>query len=235
MTSTADRHGLVDRLAATIQARVLSGEIPSGERLKQETLASEFGVSRTPVREALRKLQSSGLVTVEPNRGAVVRGPNARDVREAYAVRAELEAFAAETAVTHIRDAQLDRLREAEQLFRRSIADLVDDRKRGVVRHWSTESEWEQANNLFHQVIQEASGNRYLVASITFVHQSFPRDLTWSALSQNSHLLEENVEQHHRVLAALERRDAAAARREMHRHVLAAGEIVARQVELRAG
>src|SRR6266566_5905951 len=56
MTTAADRHGLVDRLAATIQARVLSGEIPSGVRLRQETLASEFGVSRTPVREALRKL-----------------------------------------------------------------------------------------------------------------------------------------------------------------------------------
>ena len=123
-----------------------------------------------------------------------MRGPDARDVREAYAVRAELEAFAAETAVTHIRDAQLDRLREAEDLFRRSIEALIDDRRRGVERHWSTESEWERANNLFHQVIQDASGNRYLVASIAFVHQSFPRDLTWSALSQNSHLLEENIE-----------------------------------------
>ena len=235
MNSTADRHGLVDRLAAAIQARVLSGEIPSGVRLRQETLASEFGVSRTPVREALRKLQSSGLVSVEPNRGAVVRGPDARDVREAYAVRAELEAFAAETAVTHIRDAQLDRLREAEDLFRRSIEALIDDRRRGVERHWSTESEWERANNLFHQVIQDASGNRYLVASIAFVHQSFPRDLTWSALSQNSHLLEENIEQHHRVLVALENRDAGAARAAMHEHVLAAGEIVARQVELRGG
>src|SRR5439155_7342542 len=234
MTTTADRHGLVDRLAATIQARVLSGEIPSGVRLRQETLASEFGVSRTPVREALRKLQSSGLVSVEPNRGAVVRGPNARDVREAYAVRAELEAFAAEAAVTHILDAQLDRLREAEDLFRRSIEGLID-RRRGVERHWSNESEWERANDLFHQVIQDASGNRYLVASIAFVHQTFPRDLTWSALSQNSHLLEENIEQHHRVLEALERRDAVAAREAMHEHVLAAGEIVARQVELRGG
>ena len=84
-------------------------------------------------------------------------------------------------------------------------------------------------------MIQDASGNRYLVASIAFVHQTFPRDLTWSALSQNSHLLEENIEQHHRVLEALERRDAVAAREAMHEHVLAAGEIVARQVELRGG
>ena len=86
-----DDAALVDRLASTIQARVLSGEIPTGSRLRQETLASEFGVSRTPVREALRKLQAGGLVQLEPNRGAVVRGPSAREVREAYEVRAELE------------------------------------------------------------------------------------------------------------------------------------------------
>src|SRR5436305_3604945 len=97
---------LVDKLAATLQARVLSGEIPTGSRLRQETLAAEFGVSRTPVREALRKLQSSGVVVVEPNRGAIVHGPTAREVREAYAVRAELEGFAAEHAVAHIGDAE---------------------------------------------------------------------------------------------------------------------------------
>ena len=67
MTVVHDGPGLVDRLAAAIQSRVLSGDLPSGARLRQETLASQFGVSRTPVREALRKLQSSGVVTVEPN------------------------------------------------------------------------------------------------------------------------------------------------------------------------
>ena len=73
MTVVHDGSGLVDRLAAAIQSRVLSGDLPSGARLRQETLASQFGVSRTPVREALRKLQSSGVVTVEPNRGAIVK------------------------------------------------------------------------------------------------------------------------------------------------------------------
>jgi DNA-binding GntR family transcriptional regulator len=231
--AVAENRGLVDRLAAAIQARVLSGEIPTGTRLRQETLASEFGVSRTPVREALRKLQSSGLVVVEPRRGAIVRGPTAREVREAYAVRAQLEGFAAETAVTHIDDAQLERLREAERLFRHSIEALIDDRRRGIERDWSAESEWERANDLFHRVIQQAAGNRYLVASLVHLHQSFPRDLTWSALSQSSHLLAENVEQHHRVLAAIEARDAREARAAMESHVLAAGELVARQLELR--
>ena len=231
MTATADTSGLVDRLAATIRARILSGEIATGERLRQESLATEFGVSRTPVREALRQLQSGGLVIVQPNRGAIVHGPSAAEIRDAYAVRAELEGFAAAAAVTHIEDGQLALLREAEQLFRHAIAELIDDRLRGVDQHWSTESEWEHANNQFHQVIHRAAGNRQLVATIEHLHQSFPRVLTWTALSRSSHLLAENVDEHHRVLEAIERRDARAARREMSAHVRSAGELVARLLE----
>ena len=234
MTAIADRNSLVDRLAATIQSRVLSGEIPTGMRLRQETLASEFGVSRTPVREALRKLESSGLVLVEPNRGAVVRGPSARDVREAYAVRAELEGFAAENAVARILDSQLDSLREAEKLFRHSIEEVIHDRRRGVDSDWSTESDWERANTLFHRVIQEAAGNRQLLAAIAHLHQSFPRDLTWAALSHSSRLLEENIEQHRRILAAIEAHNAAEARRHMSDHVRAAGELIAELLDRRA-
>src|SRR3954454_17732051 len=101
--ATEERRALVDKLAAQLQARVLSGEFPSGTRLRQETLAEEFGVSRTPVREALRKLQATGLVELQPNRGALVRGLSLREIRDAYEVRAELEALAAELAAERIR------------------------------------------------------------------------------------------------------------------------------------
>lgn len=222
---------LVDRLAATIQARVLAGEIRSGSRLRQESLATEFGVSRTPVREALRKLQASGVVRLEPNRGAIVHGPTAREIRDAYQVRAELEGLAAELAVDRIRDDQLEVLREAEQLFRRSIGTMIDRRRNGERAPWSSESDWERANNAFHQVIHEAAGNARLLATIADLHVSFPRDLTWSALSQSSRLLEENVEQHGRILAAVERRDGPRARATMREHVLSAGEIVAHRFD----
>src|SRR6478736_6731318 len=117
MTRTEEDAALVDRLAATIQARVLSGEFASGSRLRQESLATEFGVSRTPVREALRKLQAAGIVQLEPRRGARVRGPSAREVREAYEVRAELEGLAASLASGRMRDEELYRLRAAQELF----------------------------------------------------------------------------------------------------------------------
>jgi DNA-binding GntR family transcriptional regulator len=215
----------VERLAAAIQARVLSGDVPVGSRLRQEALAEEFGVSRTPVREALRQLQATGIVELLPNRGAVVRGPSAREIREAYEVRAELEGLAAELAAERISDRDLVRLREAEALFRESVANLIERRARRPAP-WRDESVWVRANDLFHQAILEAAGNRRLSDTIADLHRSFPRDLTWAALSQSSRLLAENVEQHAEILEAIERRDPAEARRRMIEHIRSAGELV---------
>ena len=132
MTTATKAHGLVDRLAATIQARVLSGESRPARASARRRSRREFGVSRTPVREALRKLQSNGLVSVEPNRGAVVNGPSVRDIREAYAVRAELEGFAAQQAVRGFATSSSNSLREAEQLFRHSVEGVIDERRRAA-------------------------------------------------------------------------------------------------------
>src|SRR5215210_227202 len=222
-----DGSPLVDRLATTLRGQILSGAIPLGSRLRQEALAEEFGVSRTPVREALRKLQATGLVQLLPNRGAVVRGPSARDIREAYVVRAELEGLAAELAASGINDRDLRRLRDAEQLFRRCVRPLVTG-KGNVDQRWSDESDWVRANDLFHQAILDASGNARLSAMIGEIHQSFPRRLTWAALSGNARLLEENVAQHAAILAAIEEQEPGEARRRMVEHVRGAGELISR-------
>src|SRR3954447_1254032 len=84
-----DGTALVDGLATDIHAAILAGEIPLGTWLRQEQLAEQFGVSRTPVREALRILQASGVVQQMPRRGALVKGPTPTEIREAYVVRAE--------------------------------------------------------------------------------------------------------------------------------------------------
>jgi DNA-binding GntR family transcriptional regulator len=215
----------VERIAGAIQAQVLSGGMPVGTRLRQEALAEEFGVSRTPVREALRQLQATGLVELLPNRGAVVRGPSAREIREAYEVRAELEGLAAELAAVRISDRDLVRLREAQTLFRKSVTNLIARRARRPAP-WKDESVWVRANDLFHQTILDAAANGRLSETIADLHRSFPRNLTWTPLSQSSRLLEENVDQHERILEAIERRASAEARRRMIEHVSKAGELV---------
>jgi DNA-binding GntR family transcriptional regulator len=236
MARTEEDAALVDRLAATIQARVLSGEFASGSRLRQESLATEFGVSRTPVREALRKLQAAGIVQLEPRRGARVRGPSAREVREAYEVRAELEGLAASLASGRMRDEELYRLRAAQELFHDSSERLRTWKEQSAVAPPPTRAhdEWIRGNDLFHLVILEAAGNNRLAAILADLHQSFPRDLTWIVLGESSHLLDENVAQHAAVLEAIERGDAEGARRRMVDHVLSAGELVVRRFEERA-
>jgi DNA-binding GntR family transcriptional regulator len=227
---------LVDELAAAIQTRVLNGELETGTWLRQESLAAEFGVSRTPVREALRKLQATGLVEVQPRRGALVRGLSAREIREAYEVRAELEGLAAELAATRVRDAELQRLRDAQALFRHSVASLLAwrDRRGADDPPADAYAEWNRGNDQFHLAVQAAAGNARLAATLADLHRSFPRDLTWLVLGENTRLLEENVAQHEAILNAIERHDAKAARRRMVEHVRRAGELVTRRFEERS-
>ena len=165
-----------------------------------------------------------------------MRRPSAREVREAYEVRAELEGLAASLASGRIRDEELYRLRAAQELFHES-----SERLRAWKEHAAdappptrAHSEWIRGNDLFHLVILEAAGNNRLAAMLADLHQSFPRDLTWIVLGESSHLLEENVAQHAAVLEAIERRGAEEARRRMVDHVLSAGELVVRRFEERA-
>ena len=233
--SEDDRRALVDKLASDLQQRVLSGAIPSGARLRQNALAAEFGVSRTPIREALRKLQAAGFVDLQPHRGALVRGLSPREIRDAYEVRAELEALAAELAAARIRHDQLDRLHEAQAQFAEGLAATVEAREAGDDVGERQALVWGRANDQFHQVIQDASGNDVLVATLTHLHRSFPRDLSKIVLTESTPLLRTNVREHEEIVAALERRDGREARELMRRHVRRAGELVTLRFEQRTG
>jgi DNA-binding GntR family transcriptional regulator len=226
---------LVDRIAGEIHTGILSGEYAFGKPLRQSALAERFGVSRTPIREALRKLEAAELIEVHPNVGAVVRGATPQDIRDAYQVRAELEGLAAELATSRITDEQLQELRAAEAEFSRAVRELatmVDGPPDG--QDLATGA-WVHANDLFHEVILRAAGNDRLRRTIAELHVLFPRSLTWATLSQRPDLLAENVEEHHRVLSAIDRREPSAARMHMTYHVLRAGEAVARWVEVESG
>lgn len=228
---------IVEEMVQSLEAGITTGAIPVNSWLRQETLAAEFNVSRTPVREALRVLQERGMVEVVPNRGALVKGPTSRDLREAYVVRAELEGFAAELAARWIRDDELRRLREAEELFQRSVDTFLaggstEHQAELLVHPADAEGEhpdqasWMQANDLFHRSVHLGGGNARLQRAIEDLHRSFPRNLTWSALSGDSRLLTDNVEEHRRIRAAIEGRDPESARKLMSDHVLRAGELV---------
>jgi DNA-binding GntR family transcriptional regulator len=222
-------NGVVEALVDGLEEAIISGTIQSGTWLRQERIAEQYGVSRTPVREALRALQAQGMVEVVPNRGALVCGPSVRDLREAYAVRAELEGYAAELAASWVRDEQLEKLRQAAEMFRQAVAQAGKSSKRKASA--ASAPRWSEANNLFHEAVLEASGNARLAETIEFLHRGFPRNLTWSALAGNSHLLQRNVEEHDEILRAIENHDARAARRAMSKHVSRSGDLVIRRFE----
>jgi DNA-binding GntR family transcriptional regulator len=222
------KKAIVDGLADTLQEAILSGELATGTWLRQERLAEQYGVSRTPIREALRALQAQRLVEVVPHRGALVCGPTLRDIREAYAVRAELEGYAAELAAELARDAEVERLHEAEELFRRAVAEGSQDAGDGA---GSERPRWSAANDLFHEAILSAAANGRLADTISTLHRSFPRNVTWAALSGNSHLLQENVQQHRDIARAIAAHDPVAARKAMTLHVRRSGELIAMRFE----
>ena len=106
-----------DDIALVIEEAIVSGELAPGTVLRQEQLSEQFNVSRTPIREALRRLAALGLVSFVPNRGVRVRTLSRDELHEAFLVRAELEGLATEAAAAKITPEQLDELDAAEKRF----------------------------------------------------------------------------------------------------------------------
>lgn len=214
------RGAVVDSIAVQIRTKIANGEISIGTWLRQETLAAEFEVSRQPIREALRTLQAEGVVAIAPNRGALVQGWSPAEIRNAYAVRAELEGMAARLAARHIEPHQIVALRHAERLFASAVVDSSPPAGTGA-------APWEQANTMFHETVMDAAGNPRLQRTVEEIHRGFPRNLTWAALAEQPRLIAVSAREHTSIREAIEAGRAGDARRHMMRHLASAGELIA--------
>jgi DNA-binding GntR family transcriptional regulator len=212
---------LAGEIAFRLRAEILDGKLPPGTRLQHEELATRFGVSRTPIREALRQLQALNLVVVAPNRGAAVRAPSRTELAEVYELRADLEGFACELACARASDpdlAELDRAQARLTEAIHSVEQLGDAELDAAVGSWNT---------AFHACIHHAAGNRRLAESIQHLQDFFPRDSVWRALANDGAALANmNITEHEAIAAALHARKAAQARRAMREHVSKAGAIL---------
>jgi DNA-binding GntR family transcriptional regulator len=227
---------LVGSLAERISTKISAGAYPPGSRLRQEVLAEEFSVSRTPIREALRQLEAKGLIQLVPNQGAIVLAPSARDIREAYQVRAELEGLAISLAVEWITDEQIERMRVAQRKFADTVEKLTAAaRTSNAKAHLKNIPSWVESNDEFHGVVVEASGNRRLRQMIQDLHLGFTRSVMLSALTMDGRRMRENVSQHDAILNAIARHDAVEARKEMTHHILRSGELVVWWLERQSG
>jgi len=204
--------------------------------LRQEALAKEFSVSRTPIREALRQLEVKGVIQHVPNQGAIVLAPNARDIREAYQVRAELEGLAVSLAVERITDEQIERMRKAQKKFADTVEKLTIQARRSNARsRLRSVPNWVESNDEFHGVVIEASGNRRLRQMIRDLHLGFTRNVMLLALMMDGRRMRENVLQHEAILSAIARHDATEARKAMAHHILRSGELAVWWLEGQGG
>jgi DNA-binding GntR family transcriptional regulator len=232
MATSAEQ--LVGSLANRISAKIVAGEYPPGSPLRQEALAEEFSVSRTPIREALRLLEVRGVVQHRPNQGAIVLAPNAQDIRDAYQVRAELEGLAISLAVEWITDDQIERMRRAQKRFAETVDKLIAARLSKGKTHSKNVPNWIESNDEFHGVVIEASGNRRLKLVIQDLHLGFTRNIMLSALMMDGRRMRENVSQHEAILSAICRHDSIEARKAMTHHILRSGELAVWWLERQA-
>src|SRR6478672_2836739 len=151
-----------DDIALVIEEAIVSGELEPGTVLRQEQLSEQFNVSRTPIREALRRLAALGLVSFVPNRGVRVRTISREELHEAFMVRAELEALATGVAAAKMTPEDLAELEASEQHFAKISKDLRA-REPGAARR-AVMGDWVRANHAFHDVI-------YRVADLPLVEQ----------------------------------------------------------------
>jgi DNA-binding GntR family transcriptional regulator len=221
---------LVNQIVERIHAKIALGELGPGDRLRQELLAEEFKVSRTPIREALRLLEAKGVISQEHRHSAVIRGPSVREVRETYQVRAELEGLAAELAAQWISDNQLQDLITIHDNFLRAVKDLKAQKsdsnhnQRSLLKASNT---WINANNEFHALIQEGSNNLRLRRVVDELYVGFIANVMYSsARGMDAHRMQQNITDHTEILRALQKRDPAAARKAMRAHILESGRFV---------
>jgi DNA-binding GntR family transcriptional regulator len=225
---TSDRvlvTSLADEIAFRIQSAILDGEFPPGTHLQQDELCARFGVSRTPVREALRKLQATNLVDLVPNRGATVRVPTRKELVEVYGLRAELEGFACQLAAPNVGPTVLDELGRAQAEMERAMAQLEGDGLRPEDEA-AFNARVTVANVRFHVAIHRLADNSRLARTIEELQTYFPKDYVWRAIrdSPEGHVL--SVGEHEQIRAALKAHNGRAARRAMSAHIEHAGRLL---------
>lgn len=199
---------------SAILMMITDGRLASGERLREEALADTLGVSRTPVREALRRLSAEGLLEITRNRGARVLGWTQEDIDEIFELRILLEGYGARVAAQHVDADSIARLRSIQDRFESAVSD-------GSRGHLDCAME---LNNEFHAVILGSTGNHRLIGllrgiiSVPLVRRTF---------AHYSHQdLERSVNHHREIIDAMVRRDSTWAELTMRAHIHAARHVV---------
>jgi len=192
-----ERHQtLREKILETIRDAILKGTMKPGERVSEPELAERFGISRTPIREAFRQLESEGYLEVIPRKGAVVASLSERDVEEFYAIKIILEGFAAKMAAENLSSKDIERL------------ESINERLQQIAKDGDVKTFF-RVHNEFHEVFIKAAGNEKLYEMINHLVLRFKR-LRLASLSQPGRM-EISVEEHRNMIQAFKNHDGESA------------------------
>jgi DNA-binding GntR family transcriptional regulator len=213
-----------DELASELEEMIVAGRLEPGQVLRQDELSRQFGVSRTPVREAFRQLAAVGLVSFIPNRGVRVRALDQEEWGQAFLARAALEATATRRAAQRLTTDDLALIDEANEEFRRQTNLLrsegltSDERRRASFA-------WVAANDAFHDAILCAGDVAFIRRLISGLRRVFSGESLWAPGSAVDRLYDTNLRQHDAIRYALAARSPEAAHTLAHEHVLDSWEL----------
>ncbi len=195
---------LYQEVATRLRERIFAHEIPPGTWIDEQTLAAEYGISRTPFREALKVLASEGMVTLKPRRGAYVTEVSDRDLDDIFPVLALLEARCAHEATERARPEDIRRLDVIHDTLEKHAAAGNLDR-------------FFEANQDFHRALLDLAGNRWLEQVIQDLRRVLRLTRHHSLLARGR--VTESLHEHREILAAIRSRDAERAGELMRAHL----------------
>ncbi len=208
LAQTLSAPALYVQVAERLRTRIFAHDLLPGSWIDEQVLASEYGISRTPLREALKVLASEGLVILKPRRGCYVTELSEQERKEVFPVMALLEGRVAEEAARRATGADFSRLSAIHaELETHAAANDTDN--------------FFETNQRFHTALQEIAGNRYLAQLINDTRQV-------AKLARRDSLrpagrLQQSLQEHRMILEALLARNAALAGQRMHDHLLSGG------------
>lgn len=200
-----DKYSLRGQVFQEIREDILKGKFKENEELREATLGKELGVSRTPVREALRQLELEGLVHIIPNKGAYVTGITEKDVHDIYMTRSMLEGLCARWAAEHISEKQIQEMEEVLLLTEYHL-------DRGNAEQLA------ELDGKFHEVLYDASQSRILRHILSDFHKYVQVARKRSVKKEDR--AKKSLEEHREILNALRTGDADRAEELAHIHIL---------------
>ncbi len=195
---------LYQQVAERLRERIFSHELPAGTWVDEQALAEQYGISRTPLREALKVLAAEGLVTLKPRRGCYVTEISERDLDEVFSVMAMLEGECARESAGRATKDDLKKLQAIHADLEKAAAAHDIDR-------------FFEANQAFHHALQSIADNRWLLHVIEDLRKVIKLSRHHSLFSEGR--LEQSLLEHRGILEAVLARDAAAAETRMREHI----------------